>query len=101
MEFLPSGFSQDWNGGRVDGVVLRFIDRDDEFATKVIPMPPEFYRMTTSDIVHKVFAEILSWEQHEACERFRFRGVAIFDPHSDVDILRIALGGSREKEATN
>src|ERR1700677_441956 len=35
-------------------------------------------KMTESDLVHKVFAEILAWETHEACEFFRFEGVQIF-----------------------
>jgi hypothetical protein len=48
-------------------------------------------KMTDSDLVHRVFAEILSWEQHEACEYFRFDGVQIFSPHANVHVLREAL----------
>jgi hypothetical protein len=48
-------------------------------------------KMTESDLVHKVFAEILAWEAHEACEFFRFEGVQIFSPHANVHDLRTAL----------
>jgi hypothetical protein len=48
-------------------------------------------KLTDSDLVHKVFAEILAWEQHEACEFFRFDDVQIFSPHANIHVLREAL----------
>jgi hypothetical protein len=50
-----------------------------------------FEKMSTSDLVHRVFAELLAWEQHEACEAFCFDGVRIFNPHAPVTVLSETL----------
>lgn len=41
--------------------------------------------MTKSEIVTTAFKAILTCEEHEARENFRYRGKAIFGPHFDVD----------------
>lgn len=43
--------------------------------------------MTKSEIVQTAFKAILTAEEHEVRERFRYRGAAIFGPHFDVDKL--------------
>ena len=43
--------------------------------------------MTRSELVRTAFKCVLTAIEHEARERFRYRGVAIFGPHHDVDVL--------------
>lgn len=43
--------------------------------------------MTRSEIVQTCFKAVMAAEEHEARERFQYRGEAIFGPHFDVDDL--------------
>jgi len=43
--------------------------------------------MTDSEIVQTALLAVLVCEEHEARERFRYRGAAIFGPHQDVEDL--------------
>ena len=43
--------------------------------------------MTKSEVVQTAFKAVLTAEEHEAREAFRYRNVAIFGPHFDVDDL--------------
>lgn len=43
--------------------------------------------MTENTFVHKVFNELLNWERHECGEFFKYKGVQIFNPHADVNVL--------------
>lgn len=43
--------------------------------------------MTKSEIVQTALAAVLAVEEHEARERFVFRGVAVYGPHIDVEAL--------------
>ena len=45
-----------------------------------------FY-MTRSEIVQTAFKAVLTAEEHEVREHFRYRGAAILGPHFDVDQL--------------
>jgi hypothetical protein len=49
-------------------------------------------RATPSDIVRTAFKAVVTWEEHEARENFRYRGVPVFGPHFEVDDL-IDLAG--------
>ena len=40
-----------------------------------------------SEVVTTALKAVLTAEEHEARERFRYRGVRIFGPHLDVDVL--------------
>lgn len=55
--------------------------------------------MTETEIVWTAFKAILTAIEHEARERFRYRGVAIADSHSDVAALAgmIAAAGKDER----
>lgn len=55
-----------------------------------------------SDLVRTAFGAILSYNEHEAREFFRYNGRQIFGPHGDVDALWIAAARTdyREKEAS-
>ncbi len=44
-------------------------------------------RATPSDIVRTAFKAVVTWEEHEAREHFRYRGAAVFGPHCDIDDL--------------
>ena len=39
---------------------------------------------TESELVQKALGAILAFEEHEIREKFRYRGVALFNPHIDV-----------------
>lgn len=41
--------------------------------------------MTTSEIVLTIWKAIFTCEEHEARERFRYKGARIFGPHVDVE----------------
>lgn len=43
--------------------------------------------MTRSEIVRTALKAVLAAEEHEARERFTYRGRAVFGPHLDVDVL--------------
>lgn len=43
--------------------------------------------MTKSEIVQTAWAAVQAAELHEAREKFRYRGAALFKPHYDVDDL--------------
>lgn len=43
--------------------------------------------MTKSELVRTIFMACLAFQEHELRERFRYRGMAIFGPHIDVDAL--------------
>ena len=47
--------------------------------------------ISESDFVHRVYNELLNWERHECGEFFKYDGVAIFNPHSDVNKLKGVL----------
>lgn len=46
--------------------------------------------MTKSEVVQTAFKAVLTFEEHEARENFRYRGRAVFGPHIDVDALLLA-----------
>jgi hypothetical protein len=54
--------------------------------------------MDRSTFVHRVFNELLNWERHEAGEFFRYDGVKIFNPHTDVDLLKFANEERRKND---
>lgn len=41
-----------------------------------------------SDVIRTAFKAAITWEEHELRERFRYKGVAVFGPHFDVERLR-------------
>lgn len=43
--------------------------------------------MSRSEIVSTAFKAVMSAEEHEARENFRYRGKRVFGPHFDVDSL--------------
>ena len=51
--------------------------------------------MTPSEVVQTAFKCVLTSVEHEARERFKYRGQAIFGPHFSVDALaQLALDGN-------
>lgn len=45
------------------------------------------FHMTRSELVQTLFKAVLTFIEHEVREQFTYRGVAIFDPHYDVEKL--------------
>lgn len=43
--------------------------------------------MTKSEVVTTALKAVLQYEEHEARENFKYKGLSIFDPHYDVDKL--------------
>lgn len=43
--------------------------------------------MTVSEVVRTAYKAIQAAEEHEMAENFRYKGVALFDPHRNVDLL--------------
>jgi hypothetical protein len=79
------------------GLIIHRIDADTntgiiDLRNLTIPLPElgtEGFGL--SELVHRVFAVLLQFEQHECCEWFKFDDVAIFHPHTDVSRLVEAL----------
>jgi len=42
---------------------------------------------TPGTVVRTAFKAVLTWQEHEARDRFTYRGARLFSPHSDVDRL--------------
>jgi hypothetical protein len=42
---------------------------------------------TAGEVVQTALKAVLTWEEHEARERFRWRGRSIFSPHQDLNAL--------------
>ena len=40
---------------------------------------------SASDLVRTAFKAVVTWQEHEAREKFLYRGVAVFGPHCDVE----------------
>lgn len=47
--------------------------------------------MTRSELVQTALMAVLAAVEHEAREDFRYKGVAIFGPHLDVEALRVLV----------
>lgn len=43
--------------------------------------------MTPAEVVQTALAAVLAWYEHEAREAFKYRGLAIFNPHIALDEL--------------
>ncbi len=43
--------------------------------------------MTKSEVVQTAFKAVMTAEEHETREAFKYRGKAIFGPHLDIDAL--------------
>lgn len=65
-------------------LVARFEDGGRDWGTRKWPLSPH---MTESEIVQTALLCILVAEEHEAREKFLFRGKPVFGPHFDVDRL--------------
>jgi len=46
--------------------------------------------MTPSEIVGTALKAVITAEEHEAREQFRYKGEAVFGPHIDVEALLVA-----------
>lgn len=78
-----------------DGIGLwflqaRFVERDVISGQRDIVTGRKWrmsMHMTKSEIVQTALKAVLTAEEHEARERFRFRGRAIFGPHLNIETL--------------
>jgi len=57
------------------------------------------WEATPSDIVRTAFKAVVTWQEHEARERFTYRGVPVFGPHCDVDALVHLMAGTDDSRA--
>lgn len=63
--------------------------RPERQAGRLWPLP---FDWTVSDLVRTAFLAIMTAEEHEIRETFRYRDRAIFGPHFDVEVLAMAIG---------
>lgn len=54
--------------------------------------------MTEGEIVSTALKAVLTAEEHEARERFMYKGVAVFGPHIDIDAMLEAATKTRRRE---
>lgn len=58
--------------------------------------------MTDGEIVQTAFKALLTALEHEAREKFTYRGVSVFDPHYDIEklvALRLQPDALKERDA--
>ena len=55
--------------------------------------------MTKSEVVQTVFKMVMTANEHEVRENFKYNGRAIFGPHHDVDVLWYAVNSLDKREA--
>lgn len=66
-----------WEADNVTGEAKLFFGRK-----WLIPTP-----ITKTDIVNTAFKAVMTWEEHEIREQFKYRGKSIYQPHFDPDEL--------------
>lgn len=49
---------------------------------------------TPSDVVKTALKAVLTWQEHEAREQFKYRGVQLFSPHVDIETLADHAGAA-------
>lgn len=54
--------------------------------------------MTKSEVVQTAFLAVLTAAEHEVREQFRYRGVAVFGPHFNVEWLASLASDPRSKD---
>jgi hypothetical protein len=75
-----------------------FADGETQFCRKWQLSP----HMVKSEIVRTAWKAVLAAEEHEAAERFRYKGEMIYNPHVDVDALvDFYKGGNLTARASN
>jgi hypothetical protein len=80
VEELPEGFH----------IQLRCEEADSDTGERCMFHGRKWYierGMTRSDVIRTAFKAMATWQEHEARDRFTYRGVPVFSPHSDVDRL--------------
>ena len=56
------------------------------------------HNASKSEVVQTAFKAVVTWQEHDAREHFRYQGEQVFSPHSDVDRL-LQLRPSHEKKS--
>lgn len=73
---------------------VRFVADGENWGGRKWPLSTH---MTRSEIVQTALKAVLTAEEHEAREQFRYRGEAIFGPHINVDAMYDLLKARGEK----
>lgn len=53
---------------------------------------------TKSEVVRTVFKAVQAAEEHELCERFRYKGIQPFNPHLDIEDITTLIKEGKIKE---
>lgn len=72
-------------------------DWDNSLSAMVLQKGRKWYissHATTQEVVRTAFKACLTATEHEACEQFKYKGVAIHNPHIDPDEL-VNVGNNR------
>jgi hypothetical protein len=80
--FMNDGFYLQWRFQAPDHTAL-VLDEQEWGGRKWYVSP----HATRSEVVQTLLKAALAAEEHEAREQFRYKGVAIFGPHHDVEAL--------------
>ncbi len=54
--------------------------------------------MTRSELVQTAFLAVQVAEEHEIRESFQYRGLPVFGPHFDVEVLAMAIEAGRSED---
>ncbi|GAB4287163.1 MAG: hypothetical protein Kow0098_03290 [Ignavibacteriaceae bacterium] len=80
---------------------IRFLEKDLTYRTEIIGVQHGrkwliSAHATDSEIIQTALMAVIAAEEHEARERFRYKGQSIFSPHYDAeDLVELAKLGPR------
>lgn len=69
---------------------VQFLAYDSEKGFHTVQHGRKWYiseHATKSELIQTALKAVLTAEEHEAREQFKYRGKAVFGPHIDVDVL--------------
>jgi len=102
VEYKDWSVKLGWSGADRD-LYLQVVFQAPDTTTRGRPMVQKGRKwrlsrwMTRSEVVQTLLKAILTAEEHEARERFRYRGRAIFGPHLDVEALWESAGRQEKR----
>ena len=82
---------------------IKFMDRDVVSGKMEMQSCRKWYlsaHSTTSEIVRTAWKAVLAAEEHEAAEKFTYKGVQVENPHLDVDDKARLISVDENREGT-
>lgn len=89
FEVEPTGMTDEFHLRAVHSRKDSITGEDSTGRSAAVVIPSHY---TKDQIIRQAFRAVLSVEEHEARETFKYKGKAVFGPHISVDKLAIICG---------